>query len=139
MLVPPHHQGVICYMHLGRGVDSGHGEQLARKLRHEHHHGRVCGEPLGTQVLPKGRPHLRQVTGGRSRALELDVGPHIPEDRGGRDLRRSSQHFLPLLRAMCDPHAAHMPACGMGERSRWGSEVDPCWIWRLETSICRTP
>ena len=81
VLVPPNHQGVICHVHLGRGVVGiGKGEQLARELRHEHHHGRVWGEPLGAQLFPNGRPHLRQVTGGRGCAVEVDVGPHIPED-----------------------------------------------------------
>ena len=52
MLVPPHHQGVIRRMHLGRGaVDTCHGKRLARELCHEHHHGRVRGDLLGSFAM----------------------------------------------------------------------------------------
>ena len=93
VLVSPDHQGVVRRMHLGRGaVDAGQGEQFARELCHEHHHGRIRGEPLGAQLLPHRRPHLWQVTGGRGCALEVDVGPHMP-----------------FLRAICHPRKAHVP------------------------------
>ena len=114
MLVPPDHQGVIHHVHLGRGaVDAGQAEQLARELRHEHHHGRVRGEPLGAQLFPNGCPHLRQVTGGRGRAPEVDVGPHIPKDLGGRDLRSTGQRLLPLLQVIRHPRTAHVPGYGL--------------------------
>ena len=56
VLAPPHHQGIVCRMHVGReAVDAGQGEQFTRQLCHEHHHGRVRGEPLGAEQLPNCR------------------------------------------------------------------------------------
>ena len=51
---------------------------------------------------------------GRGCALEVDVGPHIPEDLGGRDLKSSVQRLLPFLRAIHHPRAAHVPGYGPG-------------------------
>ena len=50
----------FCRVHLGRGaVDAGQGEQFARELCHEHHHGRVRGDSLGAELLLDRRPDLR--------------------------------------------------------------------------------
>ena len=147
VLVPNDNQGVICRMHLGRGVvDAGQGEHVARKLCHEHHHGSVRGEPLGARLFPDDRPHLRRVTGGRGCALEVDVGPHISEDLGGQDLGSSNQRLLLFLRAI--RHQAR-PMCrarasGVGKRSSWGSEVwcGVVWcgvVWYAEGAVTKRP
>ena len=109
VLIPPHHQGVVRRVHLGCGaVDAGQGEQFTWELRHEHHHGRVRGEPLGAELLPNRHLDFRQVTVGRGCALEVDVCPHIAENPGGLDLWGPGQRLLPLLRAICYPRAAHV-------------------------------
>ena len=98
MLVPPNHQVVVGRVHLGRrAIDAGQGEQLARELRQEHHHGRTRRELLGAQLFPHGCTYLGQVTGGRGRALEVDVGSHVPKDLEGRELGGTAQRLLPFL------------------------------------------
>ena len=78
------HESVVGYVYFGRGaVHAGQGEQLARELGHEYHHGGVWGEPLGAELLPERCPDLWQVPGGRGRAVKVDVHPHVAEDPGG--------------------------------------------------------
>ena len=113
VLAPPNHEGVIGGVHLGcRAIDAGQGEQLAWELRHEHHHGRVRGEPLGAQLLPNGRPYLGQGTGARRRAIEVYVGPHAREDPGGRDLGGTGQRLRSFLRAIRHRHHVVLPPHG---------------------------
>ena len=142
MLVPLDHKGVIGCMYFGRkAIDTRNWEQLARKFGHEHHHGRVLRELLGVQLLPDNCPNLGEVTGGRGCALEANVSPHVSEDLRGGILGApaspsscasslSVTHARPTCRAT---------ASGVGERSGWGSAVDPCLILRSGTSTRSIP
>ena len=142
MLIRLDHEGVIGRVHPGCGaVHAGQGEQLARDFGHEDHHGRVGGEPLGAELLPDGRPDLRQVAGGHGRSLEIYVSPHVSQDAGGLYLRGPCQRLLALVRGVCHPCAAQM----VGHRRRRGGQqglgldVDPCWTLRSGTSTRRMP
>ena len=50
------HESVVGRVYFGFGaLHAGKGEQFARELRHEYHHGGVRGEPLGAELFPERR------------------------------------------------------------------------------------
>ena len=121
-------------------VDVDQGEQLARELRHEHHHGRVRREPLGAQLVPNGSPYLGQVTGPWACPRGICRSPCTRGLRraGARGQRpassRSSRLSISTSISTC-----RATASGVDERSAPGSMVDPCWTLRSRMSTHRIP
>ena len=107
MVICSNHESVVGRVYFGRGaVHAGQGEQLARELGHEYHHGGVRGEHLGAELLPERCPDLRQVPGGRWRSLKVNVRPQVPEDPGGLYFRGLGQRLPPLVWGTRHPRAA---------------------------------